>query len=182
MSRRLNVVQEGLPRAATVILEPGDGDLMDMRLRGLLRAWTSAKFKNKGRLPAKGDLAEGAVRAAADFCVDIEIAAGGELAFLSYGRGIARAFGRDMTGRRVSDLPKADAIFFKKVYFIAGSKRIACATEHAPSATVPVGRWMRLVLPMDETGKGNATHFLACNVPIDTKDTVDLPDDPRAGR
>ncbi len=173
MPRKLTVVQEGLPKAATVILEPGEGDLMDMRLRGLLRAWISAKLKSKGRLPAKGDLAEGAVRAAADFCVDIEIVAGGELVFRTYGRGIARAFGRDMTGRKVSDLPKANAIFFKKVYFIAGSKRIACATEHAPSATVPVGRWMRLVLPLDEAGKGSATHFLACNVPLD-------PDDVRA--
>jgi hypothetical protein len=166
MRRILHWPVPDLPKPATVIVDPERADLIDLRKRALLAEWHRARFK-RGRIPKRADLDRDLLKDIGDYLIDVAIELDGRLRFRSYGLGIAAAFGRDMTGKSLADLPAAAARFFARVYGIAQAERVPCATRHAPDPTIPVSNWLRLVTPLDEAGEGRVTAFLCCNVPLD---------------
>jgi len=168
MRQVIVIIEDGLPEPARVVIDPVESDLVDMRERSLLKAWQRAKFR-RGRLPRRSDLGDGLLSSIEGFLIDLDLDADGSIRFRTYGRSIAAAFGRDMTGKNLNELPGPDSRLFLKVYSISGSRRVPCATQHVPSVGVKVGTWLRVVLPLDERSTGAVTGFLACNVPLDSE-------------
>lgn len=166
MRRVLQWTVPGLPAPATVIVDPEQSDLIDMRKRALMTAWQRVRFK-AGRLPKRADIDGDLLKQIGGHLIDLAVEADGRLRFRSYGKDIAAAFGRNMTGSYLDELPSADARFIARVYRIVQEERVPCATRHKPTTTVEVATWLRLTLPLDESGDGRVTAFLSCNVPLD---------------
>jgi len=166
MRRNLSIAVSGLAEPATVTVDPTEKDLTDGRMRALLGAWRSARFKH-GRLPSRAELGLGLLESIRNHLIDIDVLPGDDFRFRTYGSAIASAFGRNMTGRRVSELPPSDAQFIVAVYKLAKTERVPCVTRHRPSKGVLVEHWLRLVLPLDDERAGRVTVFLSLNVPVD---------------
>lgn len=166
MRRTLSLSIQGLTEPASITVDPVERDLTDGRMRSLLAAWRQVRFK-QARLPSRVELGLGLLESVKHHLIDIDVVAGDEFEFRTYGAAIASAFGNDMTGRKVSELPPADAKFIAAVYKLARAERVPCITRHRPSKGVLVEHWLRLVLPLDERRNGQVSAFLALNVPID---------------
>jgi diguanylate cyclase (GGDEF)-like protein/PAS domain S-box-containing protein len=81
-----------------------------------------------------------------------------------YGAGIARQYGRDMTGQTLAAFPGHIGSFFAAVYEAVRLRPEPIFTEHEPPATVLVRSWRRLVLPLAAAGQP-VSGFLVGNVP-----------------
>lgn len=81
-----------------------------------------------------------------------------------YGAGIARHYGRDMTGQTMASFPGHIGSFFAAVYEAARLRPEPIFTEHEPPAAVLVRSWRRLVLPFAEPGEP-VTGFVVGNIP-----------------
>lgn len=98
--------------------------------------------------------------------VELEVLPDGDMLYRKYGAAIARAFSRDMTGRRTSELPTPVAKVFLSVYRLAIKQPMPYATRRRPPADVKVGHWHRLILPMADAKSGKVGEFVVCIVPI----------------
>lgn len=166
MRRNLSIEVSGLTEPASVTVDPTEKDLTDGRMRALLGAWRRARFKH-GRLPRRAELGLGLLESIRNHVIDIDVLPGDDFRFRTYGGAIASAFGRDMTGRRVSELPPSDAKLIATVYKLAKTEGVPCVTRHRPSKGVLVEYWLRLVLPLDKERAGRVAAFLSLNVPVD---------------
>jgi diguanylate cyclase (GGDEF)-like protein/PAS domain S-box-containing protein len=81
-----------------------------------------------------------------------------------YGAGIARQYGRDMTGRTMAAFPGHIGTFFAAVYEAVRLRAEPIFTEHEPPATVLVRSWRRLVLPFADA-TGAVAGFVVGNIP-----------------
>lgn len=71
-----------------------------------------------------------------------------------YGRGIARVYGQDMTGRTTADFPGHISEFFTLVYRAVLARKQRVMTVHQPPNLVFVSHWRRLIVPIaDASGK-----------------------------
>ena len=97
-----------------------------------------------------------------------------------YGAGIARLYGRDMTGRRGSDFGGQIARFFTATYLAVARRRRPLFTEHQPPPSVPVERWWRVILPMVDA-EDRVSQFLVGIVPAAIRAEPGASDPERAG-
>ncbi len=81
-----------------------------------------------------------------------------------YGAGIARHYGRDMTGETLTAFPGHIGPFFAAVYEAVRLRPEPIFTEHEPPATVLVRSWRRLILPFAEPGQPPCC-FVVGNIP-----------------
>ena len=87
--------------------------------------------------------------------------------YSDYGSAVAKAYGRDMTGRRISEFPVPLSKAFFSLYRLALKQAIPYAALHPPQPPlVPAANWHRLILPLDEAQHGKVDRFLVCNIPI----------------
>lgn len=93
--------------------------------------------------------------------------AGTDFRYRIYGSHIARRFGRDMTGKRVSDFPAGTAGPMMAQYRQLLENRWGLYSEHdAPPEVSTLIRWCRLLLPfVDESG--GISRILVANVPVE---------------
>ncbi len=80
-----------------------------------------------------------------------------------YGRGISRAYGKDLTGQDVSGFPDHIATFFKAVYMAVAERRERLLSIHQPPRQVFVSNWRRLIVPL--TSGEDCTGFAVLNQP-----------------
>ncbi|MBJ6370524.1 hypothetical protein JF290_03195 [Sedimentitalea sp. CAU 1593] len=81
-----------------------------------------------------------------------------------YGLGIARIYGKDMTGMTTDAFPGHISAFFSATYVAVGQRRERLLTVHQPPRSVFVSTWQRLIVPVvDETE--TTVQFLVLNVP-----------------
>lgn len=159
------LVQDGLDTPIDVVVDPIDSDLADVRHRRLCDHWRTARRERKG-LPASADLSPGFL-AEIDDHMALLVKRGVDMHYLRYGRALAKAYGRDLTGRSVDDLPTLIGQLFRSVYRYCEAYQVPVLSRHKPPPTVAVDLWLRLVVPLDETGDGDAvTSFLLCSIPI----------------
>lgn len=158
------LIQDGLESPIDVIVDPDEGDLIDARHRRLRHHWWAA-LRARERLPGRDDFPFGFLAEIDDF-VMIVAKAGADLRYETYGKAIARAYGRDMTGRFVCEFPSIVSQLFSSVYRTCMSQQVPVFTRHKPPPTVRVAYWLRLIVPLGEAGPGEVTHFLVCNVPL----------------
>ena len=88
-----------------------------------------------------------------------------------YGAGIARHYGRDMTGMTMTAFPGHIGQFFSAVYAAVQHRPEPVFTEHEPPAIVLVRSWKRLILPFAEPGQP-VSHFVVGNVPENAVGTL----------
>lgn len=158
------LVQDGLDAPIDVIVDPDEDDLIDARHRRLRHHWWAA-LRTRERLPGRGDL-NASFLAEIDDHVLVVAASGGRLRYETYGRAIARAYGRDMTGRSLDEFPSVIGQLFRSVYRLCAAQRVPVFTRHKPPPAVKVDFWLRLIVPLGESGPDEVTHFLVCNVPV----------------
>lgn len=85
--------------------------------------------------------------------------------FRLYGTKVAETYGRDMTGRLLSDIDGGNyaSVFFRALYRAACLRKTSSYTHHFPPAHVAVESWQRLALPLAGPD-GEVARFLACNI------------------
>jgi hypothetical protein len=165
MGRVFSIDIEGLPEPFEVRADPSEEDLIDLRKRRLLKAWRRQRFA-LARIPFRYELDQELLAELAPHLMELEAQSDGDFLYTAYGGAIARAFGRDMTGRRTSELPTPVAKAFLSVYSLALKMKIPYSTRHKPPPPVRVGWWHRLVLPVRAEHR-EIGGFLVCNVPVD---------------
>lgn len=105
----------------------------------------------------------------------IEPLEGGEdFRYRLYGSNIATRLGRDMTGKRVSEIDTASHVsrFFIRSYIAVMETRRAYRTIHVPPSAVTVSDWERLILPIcDENG--TIDRLLVGNIPGAWRPVID---------
>ena len=95
----------------------------------------------------------------------------GRFIYTHYGAGIARHYGRDMTGMTMTAFPGHIGQFFSAVYAAVQHRPEPVFTEHEPPAIVLVRSWKRLILPFAEPGQP-VSHFVVGNVPENAVGTL----------
>jgi hypothetical protein len=158
------LVQDGLDEPIDLIVDPAEGDLVDIRHRRLRHHWWAAYRAHDG-LPKRADLSA----AFLDDILDYLIIVSNEddsLRYEHYGRAIARSYGRDMTGRALDEFPPLIAQMFRLIYRLCERQRVPVFMRHVPSESHSVEHWLRLIAPLDDAARGRITHFLVCNIPL----------------
>ena len=80
-----------------------------------------------------------------------------------YGAGIADAYGKDMTGRRIDDFGGHISQFFSVIYQAVKIRKEWVFTEHEPPRKVLVNSWMRLIVPLMDGAEVRG--FVVVNAP-----------------
>ncbi len=158
------LVQDGLATPIDVIVDPDEGDLIDARHRRLRHHWWAA-LRARQRLPGRGDLSASFLAEIDDYVMIVRKDGAG-LRYQAYGGAIARAYGRDMTGRSLDEFPSVIGQLFRSVYRLCAAQRVPVFTRHKPPPAVKVDFWLRLIVPLGEASPDEITHFLVCNVPV----------------
>lgn len=81
-----------------------------------------------------------------------------------YGRGIARVYGQDMTGRSTRDFPGYIGNFFSVIYRAVIEQKQRVLTIHRPPNRVFVSNWRRLIVPIT-CDEGEVVRILVLNTP-----------------
>ena len=165
MRRTFNVHVDGLDEPMLIIANPNETDLIDMRERIALKSWRRAFFA-KGQLPTIGELGPDIMTDLEANLMELEVLPDGDMLYRKYGSSISKAFGKDMTGRRTSELPTPVSKVFLSVYRLAIKQPVPYSTRHRPPSGVKVGHWHRLILPMGDVKSGKVGEFVVCNLPI----------------
>lgn len=128
--------------------------LDDTRLQSFWIYWqeTAHQFGDFKAI-AKDDISPVHFRGYLDYLTLVDAVDDGEdFRYRIYGTGVARHFGRDMTGKLVSELPTVSAefqiYFYQQVYF--RRHPVFMITEGHPD--IPVRQWSRLCLPVTTDG------------------------------
>jgi hypothetical protein len=158
------LVQDGIDAPIDLIVDPTEGDLVDIRHRRLRHHWWAA-YRAQDAVPKRSDLSAAFI----DEILDSLIVVSNQddtLRYEHYGRAIARAYGRDMTGRGLDEFPLLIAQMFRSIYRLCERQRVPVFMRHVPSDSHSVEHWLRLIVPLDDAGIRRITHFLVCNIPF----------------
>lgn len=101
-----------------------------------------------------------------DWLMQLSCDAAGEFSYVQYGSGVARAYGRDMTGAKSTDFPGHIGTYFTALYQAATLRQERVLSVHQPPDQVFVSTWRRLIVPIVESAEQRkVTGFLALNIP-----------------
>ena len=148
-----------------MIYDPVATDIHDRRLRALFERWQRERVNGRSILADEMmGFAELAPLRGNVMLLDVVPGEATRLDYVYrlYGEDIARHYGRDMTGRRTSDLPGAVAGFFADLYETAVRRGIVIHSLHSPPVDVGVTRWERLIFPL---GGPKIRSLLVMNIP-----------------
>jgi hypothetical protein len=165
MRRTFDVHVDGLDEPMLIIANPNEVDLIDMRERVALKSWRKAAFA-KGRLPTIGELGVDMMTDLEPNLMELEVLPDGDMLYRRHGVSITRAYGKDLTGRRTSELPTPVAKVLLSVYRLAIKQPVPYSTRHRSPGEVRVAHWHRLILPMGDAKTGKVGEFVVCIVPI----------------
>lgn len=163
-----------------VRFDPAPGTLGDTTLEILHAYWMrlrETKDRDGQDLPSHIDFDPLAISVTLPYVMLLDVIDGGaDFRYRVYGREIAERFGRDLTGKLLSETSVQPhvAAFFVSVYRAAIARREAILTEHAPPSAVSVTSWRRLILPFT-TGDGAVSRFVVGNIPGSWRAAADAP-------
>ncbi|MEZ5905929.1 MAG: hypothetical protein R3C69_12820 [Geminicoccaceae bacterium] len=156
-------------RPPVVVWAPRPAVLRSPLLERLLDRWSALAV---GSGPPPPDQATGFVaRDLAEWTMQLDLERRGDddlgpeaFVYRHYGAGIARQYGRDMTGLRPDAFGGHITRFFSAVYGAVLRRPEPIFTEHEPPAAVLVRSWRRLVLPFCDAD-GEVVRFVVGNIP-----------------
>ena len=152
-------------RPPSVIWNPSASNLRSRRLIALLSYWNGLRDGQGPPLASRWSL--DGLGPLADYTMLIEAEDGGrDLVYRHYGRGIARHYGDDLTGLRLSEIEGHVAVFAGSVYRAVMMRQEPAFTEHEPPRHVFVRHWQRVVLPLGD-GRGGVSHLAVGSIPED---------------
>lgn len=114
-------------------------------LSALLRWWQT--HHGDGELPAAADLAPDMLRRWLDNLIVMELPAGGQARYAYYGANLAAAFGLDMVGRSIDQLPAEQARILAAEFENARAARQPIARRYTADFGGTMQTWERLLLP-----------------------------------
>jgi hypothetical protein len=158
------MVQDGHDSPIDVIIDPDEKDLIDARHRRLRHHWWAA-YRERNALPLREDFSVSFLADIGDYLTILE-KVGPTLRYEYYGRGVAHAYGRDLTGRTVDDFPSSVTQVFRTIYHLAEVKIVPIFMRQAPISGPAVEHWLRLIVPVSNDDPAVVTHFITCNVPV----------------
>lgn len=158
---------------------PAEADLPAGPLQFLVRYWR--QHGREGALPGFSIVDPIALKPALGYLMLLDVLdEGWDYRYRIYGSEIASRFGRDLTGRRTSDIAKTA---FTGIFYIAGYRAVLARREplftvsSSPRYVAAVD-WWRLVLPLADRD-GAVTRILVGNMPGDWRaPTAPLPPRP----
>jgi hypothetical protein len=131
-------------------------------LCALHRFWLDKKLRAGGRLPGRSSIKPEELKAWLGWINLMEVVDGGrDYVFRLYGSHVAREFGRDLTGRSVTELPPEHVPIVTAPFQRVIRDRLPCATRHLIQLEGRSFVWERLVLPLAEDG-GTVDILLIC--------------------
>lgn len=148
-----------------IILDPDEADMRESRLVTLLRYWRS--LPRNGDLPHFRELDPIDITATLGIVMLLEVLDEEEdYRYLIYGEEIAERFGRNMVGKRTSDIPTQPSVttLFLSCYRVVMESRLPILTEHSAPLQVSATTWRRLVLPLAGSD-GSVERILVGNLP-----------------
>ncbi|HMR31416.1 MAG TPA: diguanylate cyclase [Geminicoccaceae bacterium] len=152
-------------RPPSIIWNPSATNLRSRRLIALLSYWNG--LRDSQAPPEAGRWSVESLGPLADYTMLIEAEDGGrDLVYRHYGRGIARHYGEDLTGLRISEIDGHVAVFAGSVYRAVMMRQEPAFTEHEPPRHVFVRHWQRVVLPLGD-GRGGVSHLAVGSIPED---------------
>lgn len=148
-----------------IVFDPDEADMRESRLVTLLRYWHDMP-RIKG-LPDHSALDPIDITSTLGIVMLLEVLPeGDDFRYLIYGEEIAERFGRNMVGKRTSDIPTQASVttLFLACYRVAIDTRRPILTEHSAPPKVSATTWRRLVLPLAGP-TGAVERFLVGNIP-----------------
>gem|GEM_PF-2204028 len=158
-------------RPPLLVWQPNAAMLRSPVLARLLQQWQALRPASD-RPPHPATAAKLLQGSAADWTMqlvppDAELAGNPPLerfVYRHYGAGIARHYGRDMTGESIAAFTGHIGTFFAAVYEAVRLRPEPVFTEHEPPAAVLVRSWRRLILPFAVPGEP-VSSFVVGNIP-----------------
>lgn len=151
-------------RLETLIWHPTTADTDQDIMRFLIAYWH--QLRGTAPLPQACDVSPFELKPALGHIVLIDVLENGwNGRFRLYGTKVAETYGRDMTGRLVSEIDGGNyvSVFFRSLYRAAWLRKAPYYSHHFPPAHVAVESWQRLALPLAGPD-GQVCRFLACNI------------------
>lgn len=158
------LVQDGIDSPIDIIVDPNEIDLIDVRHKRLRHHWWAAQREREG-LPSQGDFNISFIAEINDYLTILE-KYGTDLRYESFGRGIIRAYGRDLTGQTLAALPSPVTHLFRSLYHLCEQKKVPVFTRHAPISGSAVDYWLRLIVPLCKVDPAMVSRFMVCNVAV----------------
>jgi hypothetical protein len=111
-----------------------------------LRRWWLEQGGSQG-LPSAADLSPAMLRPWLDNLVVVDIAPAGEPRYAYYGANLAAAFGTDMVGRSIDQLPEAQRAILAREYDTVRRSLTSLARRYTADFNGQTQTWERLLLP-----------------------------------
>ncbi|QDO97318.1 PAS domain-containing protein [Ferrovibrio terrae] len=151
-------------RLDSLIWNPTSTDTGQDVMRFLIEYWH--QLRGDAAIPQACDVSPFELKPALGHIVLIDVLdEGWDGRFRLYGTKVAETYGRDMTGRLISEIDGGNyvSVFFRALYRAAWLRRAPYYSHHFPPAHVAVESWQRLALPLAGPD-GQVSRFLACNI------------------
>lgn len=143
---------------------PTTADTNQSAMRFLIEYWH--QLRGDAEIPLASDVSPFELKPALGHIVLIDVLdEGWNGRFRLYGTKVAETYGRDMTGRLISEIDGGNyvSVFFRSLYRTAWLRKASYYTHHFPPPHVAVESWQRLALPLAGPD-GQVCRFLACNI------------------
>jgi diguanylate cyclase (GGDEF)-like protein/PAS domain S-box-containing protein len=148
-----------------VIWNPSAANLRSRRLIALLSYWNGLRDSQAPPLAKRWSMAE--IGPLADYTMLIEVERGGrDFFYRHYGSGIARHYGEDLSGLRLSTIDSHVATFSGSIYRAVTLRQEPVFTEHEPPRHVFVRHWQRVMLPLRDDSDA-ISHLVVGSIPED---------------
>ena len=143
----------GLPNDVRYVVQPTLGDIPDPKLRNLHGRWLFGITDASG-LVSKSIIETEEFYTLLRNAMLLEIERSRpfqfDYVFRIHGAEISALYGRDMTGKRISDLQGPEYGLFLDLFDIALTRKSLIYAEHTPPPDVDVETWQSLILPLGE--------------------------------
>lgn len=152
-------------RLETLLWNPTTAVTDSMPMRFIIEYWERLR-KGNDTIPPASAVSPFDLKPALGHVMLIDVLdEGWDGQFRVYGTKVAETYGRDMTGRRISEIDGGNyvSIFFRALYRAAWLQQKPFFTHHFPPPHVAVESWQRVALPLAGTD-GKVSRFLACNI------------------
>lgn len=156
---------ENKARLVSLVWQPEEAALANPALAHMLAYWN--RLRGSAALPDANAVSPHEMKPALGHLLLVDIVDDGwDGRFRLYGTRIAEMYGRDMTGRRVSEMTDRPYIrlFMQAGYRAVWLRGTSLFTHHEPPLSVTVKSWQRLMLPL-AGADGSVIRVIVVNMP-----------------
>ena len=131
--------------------------------RNLYEVWQAARGASGGAVPNRGDIDVLDLRDCMGHLLMLDVVDGGrDFLYRVHGTNVARAYGSDMTGKMISDLPSEMSLNLLDIYRDAVTEAMPCFARIKSPLISSVDVMDRLILPLRHGGENVAKLLVGC--------------------